>query len=76
MFVELLVYNNQNILFDMAYFRLITGPLQVVDGTHLILDTTEIEPGVLNAVGSANVKSLKNVCELQKVIFFLHCRFT
>jgi len=43
------------------------GVLQIADGTHLILDETELQPGTLNSVGVENANLLKNLLECQKV---------
>lgn len=43
------------------------GVLQIADGTHLILDETELQPGTLNSVGVENANLLKNLMECQKV---------
>lgn len=50
------------------------GVLQIADGTHLILDEIELQPGTLNSVGVENAKLLKNLLECQKVkaMSFIH----
>ncbi|KAI3993641.1 hypothetical protein MKX01_002654 [Papaver californicum] len=52
---------------DYKANRLITGSLQLAEGTHLILDETQLNPGTLNSTGVENVKVLKSLMELQKV---------
>lgn len=49
--------------------RLITGALQLAEGSHLIFDETHLEAGTLNSVGVENARVLKTLMELQKVIF-------
>lgn len=52
---------------DYGTNRLVPGVLQIADGTHLILDETELQPGTLNSVGVENANLLKNLMECQKV---------
>ncbi|KAG9455206.1 hypothetical protein H6P81_008110 [Aristolochia fimbriata] len=52
---------------DYQSNRLITGPLQLVRGTHLTFDETRLISGTLNSVGVANVRLLKNLMECQQV---------
>ncbi|KAG7569927.1 Mini-chromosome maintenance complex-binding protein [Arabidopsis thaliana x Arabidopsis arenosa] len=52
---------------DYRINRLMPGVLQIADGTHLILDETELQPGTLNSVGVENANLLKNLLECQKV---------
>ncbi|XP_010517485.1 PREDICTED: mini-chromosome maintenance complex-binding protein-like [Camelina sativa] len=52
---------------DYGINRLMPGVLQIADGTHLILDETELQPGTLNSVGVENANLLKNLLECQKV---------
>ncbi|KAH7443769.1 hypothetical protein KP509_02G050200 [Ceratopteris richardii] len=47
--------------------RLMTGDLQLADGTHLMLDETVLRSGQLNDIGLQNVHFLKNMMEWQKV---------
>lgn len=47
--------------------RLETGVLQLAEGSHLIVDETKLEAGILNTVGVENARLLKNLIELQKV---------
>jgi len=48
-----------------------TGVLQLAEGSHLIVDETQLKAGTLNSVGVENARLLKNVMELQKVTFCL-----
>ncbi|XP_026412288.1 mini-chromosome maintenance complex-binding protein-like [Papaver somniferum] len=52
---------------DYRTNRLITGTLQLADGTHLILDETQLYPGTLNSTGVENVQVLKSLMEMQKL---------
>ncbi|KFK42329.1 hypothetical protein AALP_AA2G242000 [Arabis alpina] len=52
---------------DYRINRLMPGVLQIADGTHLILDETELQRGTLNSVGVENAQLLKNLVECQKV---------
>ncbi|CAH2058608.1 unnamed protein product [Thlaspi arvense] len=52
---------------DYGINRLVPGVLQIADGTHLILDETELQPGTLNSAGVENAELLKNLTECQKV---------
>lgn len=52
---------------DYEMNRLITGVLQLADGSHVIIDETPLEAGNLNSVGTENARFLKNLTELQKV---------
>ncbi|CAL5204217.1 unnamed protein product [Lathyrus oleraceus] len=47
--------------------RLETGVLQLAEGSHLIVDETQLEAGTLNSVGVENASLLKNLMEMQKV---------
>lgn len=47
--------------------RLMTGDLQLADGTHLVLNETALETGQLTEIGLQNVHFLKNLMEWQKV---------
>ena len=53
---------------DYTSDRLVTGVLQLAEGTHLTLDETELASGQLSAVGVGNVESLKTLIEWQKVL--------
>lgn len=52
---------------DYETNRLITGALQLAEGSHLIFDETHLEAGTLNSVGVENARVLKTLMELQKV---------
>ncbi|XP_050211236.1 mini-chromosome maintenance complex-binding protein isoform X2 [Mercurialis annua] len=52
---------------DYQANRLIPGVLQLAEGTHLIIDETQLETGTLNSVGVDNARLLKNLIETQKV---------
>ncbi|MCO5600015.1 hypothetical protein L7F22_054123 [Adiantum nelumboides] len=47
--------------------RLVTGDVQLADGTHLMLDETALKSGQLTEIGLQNVHILKNLMEWQKV---------
>lgn len=47
--------------------RLMTGDLQLAEGTYLILDETALKSGQLSETGLQNVHFLKNLMEWQKV---------
>lgn len=47
--------------------RLVSGCLQLSEGTHLVLDETVLEPGQLDATGVQNVTAIGNVIQWQKV---------
>lgn len=52
------------------------GVLQLAEGTHLTIDETRLQTGVLNSIGVENARLLKNLLEFQKVIikaFLLVC---
>ncbi|XP_010537842.1 PREDICTED: mini-chromosome maintenance complex-binding protein-like [Tarenaya hassleriana] len=52
---------------DYQTNRLVTGILQLAEGTHLTFDETQLEPGTLNSVGVENASLLKNLLEYQKL---------
>ncbi|KAH7537667.1 hypothetical protein FEM48_Zijuj03G0117200 [Ziziphus jujuba var. spinosa] len=52
---------------DYETNRLITGVLQLAEGTHLMIDETQLVSGTLNPVGVENARLLKNLMEFQKV---------
>ncbi|XP_077239151.1 E2F target protein 1 (ETG1) [Tasmannia lanceolata] len=52
---------------DYQMNRLVTGVLQLAQGTHLTIDETQLKAGTLNTVGVANAGLLKNLMECQKV---------
>ena len=47
--------------------RLISGPLQLAPGTHLLLDETALQPGTVTPAGTRNLSSLKDLLQWQKV---------
>eukprot|EP00794_Sanderia_malayensis_P005228 gene5228-5885_t len=47
--------------------RLLSGTLQLSEGTHLVLDETVMEPGQLDTNGVQNVTAIGNVVQWQKV---------
>ncbi|GER40007.1 mini-chromosome maintenance complex-binding protein [Striga asiatica] len=47
--------------------RLVPGFLQLAEGSHLIIDETLLQTGILNSTGVENARILKNMMELQKV---------
>ncbi|KAK6932926.1 Mini-chromosome maintenance complex-binding protein [Dillenia turbinata] len=52
---------------DYETNRLITGVLQLAEGSHLTVDETQLREGMLNSVGVENARLLKNLMEFQKV---------
>ncbi|GAV62484.1 LOW QUALITY PROTEIN: MCM_bind domain-containing protein/Racemase_4 domain-containing protein, partial [Cephalotus follicularis] len=52
---------------DYQINRLTPGLLQLAEGSHLIIDETQLESGTLNSFGVENVRLLKNLMEFQKV---------
>ncbi|OVA19671.1 Mini-chromosome maintenance complex-binding protein [Macleaya cordata] len=52
---------------DYQTNRLLAGTLQLAEGTHLTLDETQLNAGILNSTGIENVRLLKNLMDLQKV---------
>ncbi|KAJ9175971.1 hypothetical protein P3X46_014466 [Hevea brasiliensis] len=52
---------------DYQTNRLIPGVLQLAEGSHLIIDETQLETGTLNSVGVDNARLLRNLIEFQKV---------
>ncbi|KAL4325514.1 hypothetical protein GQ457_11G010060 [Hibiscus cannabinus] len=52
---------------DYQTNRLIPGVLQLPEGSHLMVDETQLESGSLNSIGIENTKLLKNLIEFQKV---------
>ncbi|KAJ4842611.1 hypothetical protein Tsubulata_025127 [Turnera subulata] len=52
---------------DYQLNRLISGVLQLAEGSHLIIDETQLEAGTLNSVGVGNASLLKGLTEFQKV---------
>ncbi|KAK9167966.1 hypothetical protein Syun_000106 [Stephania yunnanensis] len=52
---------------DYKTNRLVTGVLQMAEGTHLTIDETHLDSGILNSTGVSNTRLLKNLLECQKV---------
>ncbi|KAH6773875.1 E2F target protein 1 [Perilla frutescens var. frutescens] len=47
--------------------RLVSGLLQLTEGSHLTIDETPLQTGTLNSTGFENAQVLKSMMELQKV---------
>ncbi|XP_022890993.1 mini-chromosome maintenance complex-binding protein [Olea europaea var. sylvestris] len=47
--------------------RLVSGVLQLAEGSHLTMDETELQAGTLNSTGVENARVLKSLMESQKV---------
>ena len=54
---------------DYAANRLRAGALQLVPGTHLLVDETALEPGRLSEVGVRNLAALGQVIQHQTVAY-------
>ncbi|KAF4346537.1 hypothetical protein F8388_015581 [Cannabis sativa] len=52
---------------DYEANRLITGSLQLAEGSHLIIDETRLDAGTLNYVGVDNARLLKHLMVMHKV---------
>ncbi|TYK04547.1 mini-chromosome maintenance complex-binding protein [Cucumis melo var. makuwa] len=52
---------------DYEINRLVPGVLQLAEGSHLMIDETQLEVGTLSLLGVENARLLKNLMELQKV---------
>ncbi|KNA05591.1 hypothetical protein SOVF_188970 [Spinacia oleracea] len=52
---------------DYQANKLVSGVLQLAEGSHLIIDETELQAGTLNPMGVENARSLKNLTESQQV---------
>ncbi|GLT88512.1 hypothetical protein SLE2022_065350 [Rubroshorea leprosula] len=52
---------------DYQINRLTPGVLQMPEGSHLIIDETQLKAGLLNAVGVENARLLKSLMDFQKV---------
>ncbi|CAI5458173.1 unnamed protein product [Closterium sp. Yama58-4] len=52
---------------DYTSDRLVSGVLQLPAGTHLTIDETALKPGRVTALGSQNLRALKELLEWQKV---------
>ncbi|WCJ20040.1 Mini-chromosome maintenance complex-binding protein [Euphorbia peplus] len=51
---------------DYETNRLVTGALQLAEGSHLIVDETQLESGTLNSIGVENTRLLKDLITYQK----------
>ncbi|KAA8533987.1 hypothetical protein F0562_031504 [Nyssa sinensis] len=61
------VFGNRLNLADYQMNRLVSGVLQLAEGTHLTIDETQLQAGTLNSTGVENARLLKNLMESQKV---------
>ncbi|XAR66020.1 hypothetical protein NMG60_11012059 [Bertholletia excelsa] len=52
---------------DYQTNRLVSGILQLAEGSHMTIDETKLQAGTLNSVGIENARLLKDLLELQKV---------
>ncbi|KAA8539502.1 hypothetical protein F0562_026194 [Nyssa sinensis] len=52
---------------DYQTNRLVSGVLQLAEGSHLTIDETQLQAGTLNSTGVGNAGLLKNLMELQNV---------
>ncbi|GFZ15094.1 E2F target protein 1 [Actinidia rufa] len=52
---------------DYQTNRLVSGVIQLAEGSHVTIDETQLQAGTLKAVGVENTRLLKNLMELQKV---------
>ncbi|KAK3004499.1 hypothetical protein RJ639_018762 [Escallonia herrerae] len=52
---------------DYETNRLVSGLLQLAEGSHLTIDETQLQSGTLNPTGVENSRLLKNLMEFQKV---------
>ncbi|XP_028116804.1 mini-chromosome maintenance complex-binding protein-like [Camellia sinensis] len=52
---------------DYETNRLVSGVLQLAEGSHMMIDETYLQAGTLNSVGVENARLIKNLMELQKV---------
>ena len=69
--VSLRTLNSQRLIpfKDYATNTVVSTPLQVTDGTVLLLDETKMKAGNLNATGTANVHALKEIVEKQQLMY-------
>ncbi|CAL5329326.1 unnamed protein product [Camellia sinensis] len=51
---------------DYETNRLLSGVLQLAEGSHTMIDETHLQEGALNSVGVENARLIKNLMELQK----------
>ncbi|CAO2825793.1 unnamed protein product [Amaranthus hypochondriacus] len=52
---------------DYQENKLVSGALQLAEGSHIIIDETQLQAGTLNSTGVENARSLKNLTESQQV---------
>ncbi|KAL3524047.1 hypothetical protein ACH5RR_016881 [Cinchona calisaya] len=52
---------------DYQTNRLVSGALQLAEGSHLTIDETQLQAGTLNSTGVENARLLKSLMERQKV---------
>ncbi|XP_010695921.2 mini-chromosome maintenance complex-binding protein [Beta vulgaris subsp. vulgaris] len=52
---------------DYEANKLVSGVLQLAEGSHLTVDETKLQSGTLNSTGVENTRSLKNLTEVQQV---------
>ncbi|PSR93251.1 Mini-chromosome maintenance complex-binding protein [Actinidia chinensis var. chinensis] len=52
---------------DYQTNRLVSGVIQLAEGSHVTIDETQLQAGTLKAVGVENTRLLKKLMELQKV---------
>lgn len=60
--------NSNNWCDILTNYRLVPGVLQLAEGSHLMIDETQLEVGTLSSLGVENARLLKNLMELQKVL--------
>jgi len=54
---------------DFDANRLVSGMLQLAEGTHLVLDETKLQPGKLDSDGVHNLTAIGNLIQWQKVAY-------
>ncbi|KAL2896093.1 Mini-chromosome maintenance complex-binding protein [Bienertia sinuspersici] len=52
---------------DYQANKLVSGALQLAEGSHLTIDETQLQAGTLNSTGVENARSLKHLIEFQQV---------
>lgn len=60
---------NYSLYLHHPFYRLVSGVLQLAEGSHLTMDETELQAGTLNSTGVENARVLKSLMESQKVHF-------
>ncbi|THG21936.1 hypothetical protein TEA_008426 [Camellia sinensis var. sinensis] len=53
---------------DYETNRLVSGVLQLAEGSHIMIDETHLQAGTLNSVGVENVRLIKNLMDLLEAI--------